>query len=505
MSLAHPSTTEKATRKEWLGLAVLALPVLLVSMDTTVLYLAVPAISAALKPGSTQLLWISDIYGFIEAGLLITMGTLGDRMGRRKLLIIGAVCFALASALAAYAPTANLLIAARALMGIAGATLLPSTLSIIHNMFRNEGERMTAMGVFTTCFSTGTMIGPLIGGWLLSHFWWGSVFLMGVPVMVLLLILGPLLLPETKDPGAGKFDLPSVFLLLITTLSVVFGIKQLAEHGIGLLTVASVLGGLIVAIIFISRQRKLADPLINLTLFADQKFNVALLALMLGLFSWAGIFLFVGQLLQLVFQMDSFTAGLYTLPAAIGSMISCPLAPVFGKRFDRGTVMAVGMGIMGAGLLILTFTTLNLTAFVIATGMLTMGCGTVVTLGSDMVIACAPKEKAGAAAGLYETSTAIGAALGIALLGSISVAVYRGIMSLYKIGGLSGNMGQTLKSTLGGAYAVSKKLNNATGDAVLREAQRAFSLSFNVAAGIDAVLILVITAAIALVLAKRRA
>ncbi|HVW96265.1 MAG TPA: MFS transporter [Mucilaginibacter sp.] len=224
-------TQPKAGTREWIALAVLALPTLLVSMDTTVIYLAVPSISSALRPTSSQQLWITDVYGFLECGFLITMGTVGDRIGRRKLLLIGAVAFAMASAMAAFANTVTLLIAARALLGIAGATLLPSTLSMLRNMFHNDAQRGFAVGLWTTCFSTGTMLGPVVGGFLLNHFWWGSVFLMSVPVMVLFLIIGPLLLPEFKDPGIAKFDFWSVWLLIATVFPFTYGVKRLQNRG----------------------------------------------------------------------------------------------------------------------------------------------------------------------------------------------------------------------------------------------------------------------------------
>ena len=203
------ATAPKATRRDWLGLAVIALPCLLYSMDLTVLNLAIPQLSVDLKPSAAQLLWIVDIYGFMVAGSLITMGTLGDRIGRRKLLLIGAAAFGLASVLAAFSTSAEMLIATRALLGIAGATLAPSTLSLIRNMFLDPKERSFAIGIWIASFSAGGAIGPLVGGLLLEHYWWGSVFLVGVPVMILLLMLGPFLLPEFKAPNAGRVDLAS--------------------------------------------------------------------------------------------------------------------------------------------------------------------------------------------------------------------------------------------------------------------------------------------------------
>ncbi|HEX2032828.1 MAG TPA: MFS transporter, partial [Chloroflexota bacterium] len=260
--------TTRATSREWIGLAVIALPCLLYSMDLTVLHLAVPHLSAALRPSSAQLLWIVDIYGFLLAGLLITMGTLGDRIGRRRLLLTGAAAFGAASVLAAFATSAEMLIATRAVLGVAGATLAPSTLSLIHNMFLAARERTFAIGVWSASFSAGAAIGPLVGGLLLEHFWWGSVFLLGVPVMVLLLVLGPLLLPEFRDPAAGRLDLLSAALSLGAVLAVIFGLKQLAEDGPGWLPALAIVAGLAVGAIFVRRQRTLAHPLIDLRLFS---------------------------------------------------------------------------------------------------------------------------------------------------------------------------------------------------------------------------------------------
>src|SRR6478672_8320735 len=206
------SAVPRAGRREWIGLAVIALPCMLYSMDLTVLDLAVPQISADLKPSSTQLLWILDIYGFLVAGSLITMGSLGDRVGRRRLLLIGAATFGATSVLAAFSTSPAMLIASRALLGLAGATLAPSTLSLIRNMFLDPAQRRLAIGIWGTSYSVGGAMGPLIGGIVLQHYWWGAVFLIGAPVMLLLLVAGPLLLPEFRDPEAGRLDIPSATL-----------------------------------------------------------------------------------------------------------------------------------------------------------------------------------------------------------------------------------------------------------------------------------------------------
>src|SRR5258706_726916 len=290
----------KAGRREWIGLAVIALPCLLYSMDLTVLNLAVPSLSVDLKPTSAQLLWIVDIYGFMVAGSLITMGPLGARIGRRRLLLMGAAAFGVASVIAAFSSSAGMLIAARALLGIAGATLAPSTLSLIRNMFLDPRQRTVAIGIWVTSYSVGAAIGPLLGGILLQYFWWGSVFLIGVPVMLLLLMLGPVLLPEFRDPEAGRLDLVSAALSLAAVLSVIYGLKRIAEDGPAWLPVLSMAAGLALGVAFVRRQLTLADPLIDLRLFRSRAFSGALVIYTLGTFVAFGAFVFLAQDLQLV-------------------------------------------------------------------------------------------------------------------------------------------------------------------------------------------------------------
>ncbi|WP_191060847.1 MFS transporter, partial [Geminicoccus harenae] len=301
----------RATPREWIGLAVLALPCLVYSMDLTVLNLAIPQLSADLRPSAAQLLWIVDIYGFLVAGSLITMGTLGDRIGRRRLLLIGAAAFGVASVLAAFAPSAELLILARAVLGLAGATLAPSTLSLIRTMFQDDRQRTFAIGVWIASFSAGAAIGPVVGGVLLEHFWWGSVFLIALPVMLLLLVLGPFLLPEARDPDAGRMDLPSAALSVVAVLAVIYGIKHSAEAGFGLLPALAILAGLAVGLLFVRRQRRLDDPLIDVSLFRIPSFSAALLINLLSLFAALGFFLVIGQYLQLVLGMGPLEAGLW--------------------------------------------------------------------------------------------------------------------------------------------------------------------------------------------------
>ena len=404
----------------------IALPCLLYSMDLTVLNLALPAISADLRPTSTQLLWIVDIYGFLVAGLLITMGALGDRIGRRRLLLIGAAGFGVASVLAAFSTSAEMLIATRAALGIAGATLAPSTLSLIRNMFREPGERRFAIGVWITSYSAGGAIGPLVGGVLLEHFWWGSVFLAGVPVMALLLAVGPALLPEFRDPEAGRPDLASAALSLAAVLPVIYGIKRIAEGGAGWLPLLSILAGLAAGAVFVQRQHRLADPLIDLRLFRAPAFSVSLATYTLGTFVAFGSFLFIAQYLQRVLGLSPLRAGLWMLPFFVGWISGSMLAPLIARRLRPAFALSAGLVLAAGGFGLLTRVDGGSALAVLVTGSLlvSLGLAPVFTLATDVIVGAAPPERAGAASAISETGSELGGALGIALLGSLATAVY---------------------------------------------------------------------------------
>jgi len=421
----------KATRREWIGLGVIALPCLLYSMDLTVLNLALPQLGADLEPTSVQLLWIVDIYGFLVAGSLITMGTLGDRIGRRRLLMIGAAVFGAASVLAAFSTSAGMLIATRALLGVAGATLAPSTFSLIRNMFHDPQERTFAIGVWITSYSAGAAIGPLLGGALLQVFWWGSVFLLAVPVMVLLLILAPVLLPEYRDPNAGRIDFFSAALSLAALLALIFGLKQAAQYGFSWLSVISILSGLVIATLFVQRQRTLAHPLIDLGLFRAPAFSASLAIYTLGTFVAFGIFVFMTQYLLLVLEMGPLEAGLWTVPFALGFVFGSMLAPRLVRSLRPADVMAGGLAIAALGYILLTQVSHTAGPGLLVTGMVlqSIGMAPVFTLTNDLIMATAPPERAGAASGISETASELGGALGIALLGSLATAVYGAALS----------------------------------------------------------------------------
>jgi len=480
----------RATRREWIGLAVIALPCLLYSMDLTVLFLAVPQLSADLRPSSAQLLWVTDIYGFLLAGSLITMGTLGDRIGRRRLLLLGAAAFGLVSVLAAYSTSAGMLIATRALLGVAGATLAPSTLSLVRNMFLDPSQRTLAIGVWISSFSAGAAIGPVAGGVLLEAFWWGSVFLLAVPVMALLLVLGPLLLPEFRDPDAGRLDLASAVLSLIAVLAVIYGLKQLAQDGLGWPPMLSILAGLAVGVGFVRRQRTLADPLLDLQLFRIPAFSAALAANTLDFFVSFAALLFIAQYLQLVLGLSPLQAGLWMLPSAMGFIVGSLLTPLLVRRARPAFVMAGGMALaaVGFGLLTQVDPTSGLAAVVAGTVVFSLGSAPMTTLATDLLVGSAPPERAGAASGISETSSEFGGALGIAVLGVIGTAVYRGQVADAVPASVPDEAAAAARDTLGGALAAAGQLPDQPGAALLDAAREAFTqglhLSFAVSAAV---------------------
>ena len=400
-------------------------------MKVTVLNLAVPHLSADLQPSGTQLLWIVDIYGFLVGGSLITMGTLGDRIGRRRLLLIGAVAFGAASVVAVYSFTAPMLIAARAMLGVASATLAPSTLSLIRNMFLDPHERTFAVGVWIASFSAGGALGPLLGGLLLEHFRWGSVFLINVPVILPLLAVGPRLLPEYRDPNPGRLDPISAALSLVAVLAVIYGIKGIAEGRRVWLAVAAMGLGIVLGVVFVQRQKALADPLVDLSLFKSVAFSASLAINIVGFFVAFGTFLFIAQYLQLVLGMSPLRAGLWTAPSGLGFIAGSMLAPALVRRMCPTYVIACGFGVAAAGFVVLTQIgrtqgpAVVVTAYVI----LSLGLSPVFTMATDLIVGTAPPKRAGMAAALSETSTEFGGALGIAILGSLVTSVYRSMMT----------------------------------------------------------------------------
>ncbi|MGW2230201.1 MFS transporter [Streptomyces formicae] len=471
-------TNPRATRKEWTALAVLMLPLLLVSMDVSVLYFAIPEISADLAPSGTQQLWIFDIYAFVLAGLLMTMGSLGDRIGRRKLLLFGATAFGLASLTAAYADSAETLIAARAVLGIGGATLMPSTLALVRNLFRDPGQRAKAIGLWQGVLVAGIALGSVLSGVLVEYFWWGSVFLVNLPAMVLLLVLAPVLIPEFKDPTPGRFDLLSVPLSMAAVLPLVWGLKELPAEGVKLQYLASVAVGLVFGALFVHRQRTAASPMISPELFRGngRAFSAAVSLNLISSLAMMGSAYFTTQYLQSVLGKSAMEAALWALLPSVLIGFAGPVATALVQRgMNRAHVVATGFVISACGYGLLTLTDTDSLWLALA-GAGVLACGAVI-IGSqltDLALGAAPAEKAGTASSLLETGQEFGGAMGMALLGSIGNAVYHAR--------IPDSAPAEARETLGGAVAVAHHLPSAAADDLLTAARTAFTDGLHVAA-----------------------
>jgi DHA2 family multidrug resistance protein-like MFS transporter len=471
-------------------LAVLALAALMYVMDLTVLHLAVPAISADLEPTSTQLLWIIDIYGFFVAGSLITMGTLGDRLGRRRLLLTGAAAFGVLSIVAALSTSAEMLIVSRALLGIAGATLAPATLSLIFAMFRDPRERSIAVGVWIGAFSAGAAIGPVMGGIMLELFSWGSVFLLALPVMGALLILGPRVLPEYRDPDGGRLDVPSAAMAIFAVLAVIYGIKQVAIEGPSPMSIAAAAAGVVVGVLWVRRQQRLADPMIDVGLFKQRNFDSALLINFLAIFVAVGYFLFVAQYLQLVAGLSPLQAGLWSLPSAIGFIVGSQTAPHLVQRIRPSRLIGGGLLLASLGLVLLTQVDVDgsLPILVSASVITSLGLAPVFGLTTEIIVGSAPPEKAGAASGISETGAELGGALGIAVLGTIGIAIYRATLSQDLPADVPAAAADAARDTLAAAVTAAERLPDAMGAAVVGVARDAFVQGMQSSAAIGAAL-----------------
>lgn len=476
-----------ATR-EWAGLGLLALPTVLLGLDVTVLYLVLPRMAEALNPSATQTLWIMDGYGFFIAGFLLTMGTLGDRIGRRRLLVIGTTAFAAVSILAAFAPNAELLIVARALLGVAGATLMPSTLSLISTIFRDARRRAVAIGIWATMFALGMAAGPVIGGALVDTFWWGAAFLLAVPVAAIVVALAPILLPEHADPHGGRLDPVSVALSLAAILPVIYAVKHAAAHRPDLGTALLALAGLVAGAAFVRRQRGLTAPLLDVTLFANRAFSAALGVLLIGLIGVGGTMYLVTQYLQLVEGMTPFTAGLWMGPPALAMFAAAIGAPLLARRIRPGLLMAATLGLSVIGYALLTVADTG-DAVLVITGFafVYLGLGAIAALGTDMVVGATPAAQSGSAAAMSETVQELGLAVGVAILGSLTTALYTARMTAPA--NLTAAVEGRVTDSLAGALSVADQVPAET----VQAAREVFTSGVNVAAAVAGVAIVAAT------------
>ncbi len=483
--------------RRWWALSALSLAVLLVSVDNTILALAIPSLAESLSPTPTELLWIGDIYSFVLAGLLITMGNVGDRIGRKKLLMMGLVGFAAVSVLAAFSPTAEALIASRALLGVAGATLMPSTLSLIRNTFLDSRERTFAISVWSAVAAAGGGLGPLIGGVLLENFWWGSVFLVNVPIVIVIIGIGSWSLRESKNPNPGPIDIPSVVLSMVGVLCTIAGIKDIAIHGFTDPWPFGYLGiGLLAGYIFVRRQLVLESPLIDMNLFKIPAFSGAVGADLISVFGLMGVYFFLAQQFQLVQGESPLQSGFQLLPAEVAALIGALLAARVIRRLGRRAAIVGGISLGAVGLLGLGVIHLEGNALVIAAMMsVGLGFGCSLTATADAILAAAPPERAGAAGAVSETAYELGAALGIAILGSILGAWYRHVIVIPP--GLPADGSDAVGESLSSTVEVAASAPAAVAESMLAAARIAFTDALSVTCLVAGV-ICVIAAVIAL-------
>lgn len=467
------ATSHLATARTWWGLAVLMLPVLLVSIDNTVLSFALPQITEALRPSAGQLVWIVDVYPLVLAGLLVTMGTLGDRFGRRRLLLIGAIGFAAARTWAAFAADPETLIVTRALTGFFGATLMPSTLGLLRGMFEDPDQRRRAVAVWAATFSAGSAIGPIVGGLLLEHFGWGSIFLMTLPLLVVFLATAPFLVPESKDPSARRIDPASVAWSIGTMIPLVYGLSVL-PHGEFLTGSAALVLGVGCGIVFVRRQLHLDEPLLEVRLFTRPRFSASVVANLVSMFALSGLLFFLSQFLQSVLDMGPLSASLVLLPGVVAALgFGLGAVPLL-RRFPLHVLVPVGLVLsaLGYALVAVSAPVATVLALTAAVFLVNAGVGLAETLTNDAILDSVPAPQAGAASAISETAYELGSALGVAILGSTVTAVYTRAIALPD--GVPDDLADQATETIGAAVTTAQEIGGDLGDSLLASARDAF-------------------------------
>ncbi|MET9928059.1 MULTISPECIES: MFS transporter [unclassified Streptomyces] len=478
----------------WVVLVVLCLSLLVVALDATVLHVAVPSVTEDLRPSATGLLWIVDAYPLVCASLLILFGTLGDRIGRRRVLLFGYALFGAASLLAATADTPAVLIAARALLGVGGAMIMPATLSILRQVFPDRRERAMAIGVWTAVAAVGAATGPVVGGFLVEHFWWGSVFLINIPLMAVILPLGRWLLPESRGADDGPWDVLGALTAAAGVLGVVLGVKRLGGGADLLDPVAlgpSALGPALL-ILFVRRQRRRTHPLIDITMFARPAFSTAVGCIVLAMLALVGLQLIAVQYLQLVLGLSPLETGLRLLPLTFAAMAAGATGSYTLRRVGPRKMVGWGFVLTASSVLLLTSMGHHDRPALLTCAFVLLGFGLQTTLfgAYESMLSDAPAERAGGAAAIGETSYQLGAGLGIALLGSVMNAAYAPGLASLRDQGVPARAGAEASHSLGEAYQVAAQLGGPTGELLRSTARHAFVGGLHVTLFVSAGLLL---------------
>ncbi|GGH36281.1 MFS transporter [Paenibacillus segetis] len=483
------STLQLSKLQRWIVLAIVSSALFLIVIDMTVLYTVLPQLTHDLAASASEKLWIVNIYPLVMAGLLPGLGTLGDRLGHKKLFVTGLAVFGIASLIAAYAPAPYVLITARTLLAIGAAMMMPATLSIIRTTFSDERERSLAVGIWASVSSVGAGMGPLVGGFLLEHFWWGSVFLINIPIAILALILGIFLIPNRKGNENKKWDLFGSVQIMIGLIGLVYAIKEISRReGSYIIALISAVIGIVAMIFFIRRQRKHPDPLIDFSLFRDSRFTTGVVTALLSSFALVGMELVVTQRLQLVLGYSPLEAGVYVVFTSIASFISGILIGLVLHRVDKMKVQWVCLFVSGLGMgAFLLFHNGNITLQIASLMILGAGLGGAMTTASNSIMLHVPIEKAGMAASIEEVSFELGSALSITLLGSLSSFVYTASIVIPE--GLA--VPPVVQDSLDEALLAAENMPVAAGSTLAQIAQSAFDKSFAVVLATATIILLV--------------
>lgn len=475
-------SSTKATWKEWFGLAVLTLAVFMLATDMSILYLAMPTIAADLEPTATQMLWIIHVGELLAVGFALTMGRMGDNIGRRRLLVIGVSVYGLASLLAAFSTSALMLILVRALLGIATATIMPSTMSLFRNMFKDPKQFSLAIAINLSAFGAGMSLGPPIGGLLLDTFWWGSIFLINVPVAALLVISSPVL-PEYRNLGTKYMDLVSVLLSSTALIALVFGLQELANNGFNAMYISAVVIGAALGYMFIRRQKKSENPLLDLRLFKISRLTISLFIVSFVLFVTVGADMLFAQFLQAIKGLSPIEAGLYLIAPAISGTLGTLAAPILIRWMRPAFAMIFGLliAIIGAVIVVTNIHDAPVVTLVVGLSLLGFGGGPAMTLTSEQIVGSVPQEKAGSASAISDVGTGLGSALSIALIGSIGMLIYRIIFTNTVPENASSEVVESAQESVGAAVTVAE---NSPG--ILEAVETSFSIAIQSVYGIAA-------------------